>query len=293
MNPRLHTPFPAGSSSPPPGLTFPNQQQLNHYEPIARVYAAFIEELFQSEQPGSDPFFTPNTFTSLPFFIAYALSQSPLDSPMVAIATLSLLYRYKSRISQRQAKLRDPSRLFLTAYLVAAKLLSDKAYPMRTWASLGQNNYSAHELAIMEWEFCFTLNWDLNLNAELLNSFRIIVEVFLSTMGLPRLYESHSGRTPPLDQLLSSPDTPELAWSPRSNSSFWLASPVTNENWEWVEREIEETRSMVEEVNYRIFELEAEFDALLHEASPQAPEPTKVSVTKRISKLLQVRFKKN
>ncbi|KAF9445436.1 hypothetical protein P691DRAFT_650223, partial [Macrolepiota fuliginosa MF-IS2] len=143
------------------------------YEPLARVCAAFIQELFEPES-ATNRFFPRNAYLSLPFFIAYALSQSPLDSN-TTFAALSLLYRYKARISRRQTKLRDPSRLFIAAYLVAAKLLSDKTYPMRTWGTLAQNNYDVQELAKMEAEFCSALDWKLRINPDVLDSFRRII----------------------------------------------------------------------------------------------------------------------
>lgn len=176
---------------------------------------------------------------------------------------------------------------------MAAKLLSDKIYPMRTWARLAQNNYDIHELARMEREFCSALDWKLRISPDVLNSFTSIIETFLSTTraGIS------AAETPHLD-VPPSPMTPELVWSPRLDSlSSSPASLATSKNGgveAGIGGEIEESKAMMRYPDNEALEFENECEYSPYGMSPRSllnsSEPVKPSITKRISEFFQGRF---
>lgn len=165
---------------------------------------------------------------------------------------------------------------------MAAKLLSDKEYPMRIWASLAQNNYDIHELAEMEREFCSALDWDVGFNAEVLDELEIIVDVFLSIMSDT---ESHSVRTTIRSDVPSASMTSE---SPLSGASSWLSgSPrMLDDDWICIQ-ENEESRTSIADTGGVVIEPKNQYKSLLDNISlhPNTPKPTKPSIKKRFSNL--------
>lgn len=286
MLPQTSLPPPRYPVSPISIFFFPNHRRLRNLEPLARICASFIQELFD-RGADTDSFFPYDTFLPLPFLITYALSRSPLDTS-VAFGALNLLYRYKSRISLRHIKLRDPSRLFIAAYLVAAKSLSDIAFDMGTWTSLAQNNYDTHELIAMEREFCAALDWDLRVNAEVLDSFRIVTKVFLADTPS---FDSNSIRSA-LQEEHPSSKTLELGHPPHSEViPSPLNSPTLSGFDDWVDIQEEMARSRTSLTQSELVELEDKFKSLFEgiwtSPSPADCKATKPSMRRRCSEVFR------
>lgn len=262
-------------TSPSPAFVFPNHQQISTYRPLARICTAFIQQLFQ-QAPASTPFFSSEMYSPLPFLIAHILSQSPLD-PSSIFATLSLLYRYRSRCPRRHIKLRDPSRLFTIAYILTTKLLSDKSYPMRTWASLAQNNYDIHELMDMEREFCLTLDWELGLDAEVLGSLKIIFDAFLS---------------PDIEIQFRTSTTSKVSDSSSTEESSQSLHEPYDDEWVWMEEDIERSGGDVTDLDGGSSEIDHQFEYVQARSSVRHPstahrpvKPAKFAIAKRLSNI--------
>ncbi len=82
----------------------------------------------------------------------------------VAAGALLLLERIKRRHPRSRAS--SGHRLFISAFMVASKILSDHTYSNETWVSAAGNMFQLKEINQMEREFCGHLSWSLALNIE-------------------------------------------------------------------------------------------------------------------------------
>ncbi|KAF8633442.1 hypothetical protein AX17_004612 [Amanita inopinata Kibby_2008] len=135
------------------------------HEPIARLCARFITFLFTCpELPPSSHIQQPK----LPQFIAYALHRTKLHASVV-IAGLILLQRLKARFPS--AKGSSGHRLFISAYMIASKVICDDTYSNKSWAIVAQGLFSLREINQMEREMCSYLDWELTVDSETLQRF--------------------------------------------------------------------------------------------------------------------------
>ncbi|WWC70198.1 uncharacterized protein I206_104148 [Kwoniella pini CBS 10737] len=154
------------TSTPPSGkrkVTKPaasrsSQDPFYGHEETAVMSARFITSLFQcpnipaSTAPGAP---TP----TLAHFVAYALHRTRLPS-VVTFAALMLL----SRLKQRYPAARGSSghRLFISAFMIASKVICDDTYSNQSWSIVAQKMFALKEVNQMEREMCGYLEWNLN-----------------------------------------------------------------------------------------------------------------------------------
>ncbi|KAF9517605.1 hypothetical protein BS47DRAFT_1313920, partial [Hydnum rufescens UP504] len=142
---------PAGASSDP----------FYGHEYAARMAATFITHLFSC--PDSNAVTqtgAPVPSPKLAHFVAYALHRTRLSSS-VTFAALFLLQRLKSRFPAARGS--SGHRLFISAFMIASKVVCDDTYSNKSWCVVGQGMFSLREINQMEREMCGYLEWILNI----------------------------------------------------------------------------------------------------------------------------------
>ncbi|ORY33962.1 hypothetical protein BCR39DRAFT_577668 [Naematelia encephala] len=144
----------APSSRPP---TRPSDPYYGHEE-TAVLCARFITSLFQC--PNIPAATAPGAPTpTLAHFIAYALHRTRLPS-IVTFAALLLLQRLKTRFPAARGS--SGHRLFISAFMIASKVICDDTYSNQSWGIVAQKMFALKEINQMEREMCGYLEWNLN-----------------------------------------------------------------------------------------------------------------------------------
>ncbi|CAA7259427.1 unnamed protein product [Cyclocybe aegerita] len=147
-----------------------------NYETVSLVCAAYMNHLFGSARY---PYPCPRSAWQphLPSYIKTALISSQLDVSVVYHA-MTLLGQYKVALPESVAYYDDAYRLFMSAYIVAAKVSCDTPHELRFWRLVGRGKFTSEELVKMELEFCRVLKWDVQIQATAFTSFKGIVESY-------------------------------------------------------------------------------------------------------------------
>ncbi|ESK97315.1 alternative cyclin pcl12 [Moniliophthora roreri MCA 2997] len=135
------------------------------HENTARLCARFITHLFAC------PEYPPTTTQSqakLPYFIAYALHRTKLHSS-VTFACLVLLQRLKARFPTARGS--SGHRLFISAFMIASKVICDDTYSNKSWTIVAQGMFTLREINQMEREMCNYLDWELTVDNPILENF--------------------------------------------------------------------------------------------------------------------------
>lgn len=112
---------------------------------------------------------TPPTPTPpLANFIAYAVYRTRVDSPVI-FATLYLLHRLKARFPAARGS--SGHRLFISAVMIASKVICDDTYSNKSWVIVGSGMFALRDLNQMEREMLSYLEWDINIQPEALKEF--------------------------------------------------------------------------------------------------------------------------
>jgi hypothetical protein len=117
---------------------------------------------------------------TLAAFIAYALHRTRL-TPSVTFCALFLLSRLKGRFPAARGS--SGHRLFISAFMIASKVICDDTYSNKSWCVVGQGMFSLREINQMEREMCSYLEWVLNVKPEELAEFETEVKRDYSTGG--------------------------------------------------------------------------------------------------------------
>lgn len=117
----------------------------------------FIRATFQCPDvpPASNP---PTIQPTLAHFIAYALYRTRLPH-FVTLVALVYLQRLKHRYPS--AKGSSGHRLFISAFMIASKVVCDDTYSNQSWCIVGQKMFALKEMNQMEREMCGYLDWQL------------------------------------------------------------------------------------------------------------------------------------
>ena len=98
---------------------------------------------------------TPCTATRLPESVTYA--------------SLFLLQHLKARFSA--AKGSSGHRLFISAFMLASKIICDDTYSNKSWCIVAQGMFALREINRMECKMCSYLEWQLNVDEYVLQNF--------------------------------------------------------------------------------------------------------------------------
>jgi hypothetical protein len=109
---------------------------------------------------------------TLAMFIAYALHRTRLH-PSVTFAALYLLQRLKTRFVAARGS--SSHRLFISAFMIASKVICDDTYSNKSWCIVGQGMFALREINQMEREMCSYLEWQLNVDPSALKEFEAMV----------------------------------------------------------------------------------------------------------------------
>jgi hypothetical protein len=171
----LQPPPPPGHTSQVPGPSKPDP--FYGHEHIARLCARFITHLFVC--PEYPPTAT-HSQAKLPYFIAYALHRTKLHSS-VTFAALVLLQRLKARFPTARGS--SGHRLFISAFMIASKVICDDTYSNKSWGIVAQGLFNLREINQMEREMCSYLEWELTVDNSILSNFETLVKRDFCTPG--------------------------------------------------------------------------------------------------------------
>ncbi|KAI9639767.1 uncharacterized protein MKK02DRAFT_40092 [Dioszegia hungarica] len=128
------------------------------HEETSVMSARFITSLFSC--PNIPTNVAPGAPTpTLAHFIAYALHRTRLPS-IVTFAALLLLNRLKTRFPAARGS--SGHRLFISAFMIASKVICDDTYSNQSWGIVAQKMFALKEINQMEREMCGYLEWNLN-----------------------------------------------------------------------------------------------------------------------------------
>jgi hypothetical protein len=151
------------------------------HEGPAKLCARFVSHLFacpDAPPPPAPPSTTPTP--RLDHFIAYALHRTRLHAS-VTFAALYLLQRLKARFPA--AKGSSGHRLFISAFMLASKIICDDTYSNKSWCIVGQGMFALREINQMEREMCSYLEWQLNVDPTTLRDFQTRVQIDFAGPG--------------------------------------------------------------------------------------------------------------
>jgi hypothetical protein len=137
----------------------------------AKLCARFVTHLFACpEYPPTAAGQPPPTAqpVHLAAFVAYALHRTRLHQS-VTFAALYLLQRLKQRFPAARGS--SGHRLFLSAFMIASKVICDDTYSNKSWCIVGQGMFALREVNQMEREMCAYLDWELNVDPDCLREF--------------------------------------------------------------------------------------------------------------------------
>ncbi|KAH0835729.1 hypothetical protein J3R83DRAFT_9552 [Lanmaoa asiatica] len=148
------------SPTKPPSTrpTSGRQDPFYGHKQISKLCAKFITHLFAcSEYPP----------LSL-LFHSYALHRTQLHLS-VTFAALVLLQRLKARFPTAWGS--SGHRLFISAFMIASKVICDYTYSNKSWTIVTQGIFQLSEINQMEREMCQYLEWELNIDPVTLREF--------------------------------------------------------------------------------------------------------------------------
>jgi len=149
---------------PPP----PSDPYYGHSD-TAHLCQRFIQALFACPNRPPPSSASPSAPTpGLAVFVAYALHRTRLHAS-VTFTALFLLSRLKSRFPAARGS--SGHRLFISAFMIASKVVCDDTYSNKSWTVVGQGMFSLREINQMEREMCGYLEWLLNVDPKELREF--------------------------------------------------------------------------------------------------------------------------
>ncbi|CAG7854827.1 SubName: Full=Uncharacterized protein {ECO:0000313/EMBL:CCA68718.1} [Serendipita indica DSM 11827] len=184
------------------------------YEDLSKMCGRFIGALFSCPNvpmfAGASMSGTSNgSCPPLAHFIAYAIHRTRLPE-VVVFTALFLLARLKERFPAARGS--SGHRLFISAFMIASKVICDDTYSNKSWCIVGQNLYTLKEVNQMEREMCSYLEWILHVEAAELEAF---------TQRVKKEYGPECGPVPP-----AWVSSPVAATAPATSVAAPLASPV-------------------------------------------------------------------
>lgn len=135
---------------------------------IGALFSCPNVPMFASGMPGGATSCPP-----LAHFIAYAIHRTRLPE-VVVFTALFLLARLKERFPAARGS--SGHRLFISAFMIASKVICDDTYSNKSWCIVGQNLYTLKEVNQMEREMCSYLEWILHVEAAELEAFTLRVK---------------------------------------------------------------------------------------------------------------------
>jgi hypothetical protein len=141
----------------------------------------------------------------------------------VTFASLVLLQRLKARFPTARGS--SGHRLFISAFMIASKVICDDTYSNKSWSIVGQGMFQLREINQMEREMCQYLDWELNVEPSTLKEFEAMVRKDFAGPGpyptyvLQTISKLAATSTDPFPAIASNSGTsPIPSFSPRQAS---------------------------------------------------------------------------
>jgi hypothetical protein len=206
------TSFKASDASAPSSRA-PTRSSDPYYghEETSALCTRFITSLFQcSNIPTATAPGTPQP--TLTHFVAYALYRTRLPS-IVTFAALQLLQRLKTRFPAARGS--SGHRLFISAFMIASKVICDDTYSNQSWGIVAQKMFTLKEINQMERELCGFLEWNLNVQGEEAIEFEARVRAEHGPKAVSGAPSSSASSETPLDvPTANAYPTPEITPDP-------------------------------------------------------------------------------
>ncbi|KAI0669695.1 hypothetical protein C8Q78DRAFT_1041616 [Trametes maxima] len=139
------------------------------HEETAKICGKFVTHLFAlPDLPPLSTAVPPTPSPPLANFIAYALHRTRLHTS-VTFAALYLLQRLKARYPAARGS--SGHRLFISAFMIASKVICDDTYSNKSWSIVAQGMFALREINQMEREMCSYLEWQLSIDPNALKEF--------------------------------------------------------------------------------------------------------------------------
>jgi hypothetical protein len=174
---------PAAVASRPPTKSASTSSSDPYYghESIAKLCGRVVTHLFTCpDYPPPSTATPPGPSPQLAMFVAYALHRTRLHVS-VTFAALYLLQRLKQRFPAARGS--SGHRLFLSAFMIASKVICDDTYSNKSWSIVGQGMFALREVNQMEREMCAYLDWELNVDPDCLKQFEALIREGFSGPG--------------------------------------------------------------------------------------------------------------
>ncbi|KAI0767073.1 hypothetical protein C8Q74DRAFT_930210 [Fomes fomentarius] len=162
----------------------------------AKLCSRFVTHLFAC--PDLPPLSTtvpPAPSPPLADFIAHVLHRTRLQSS-ITFAALYLLQRLKARFPAARGS--SGHRLFISAFMIASKVICDETYSNKSWSIVGQGMFALREINQMEREMCSYLEWQVNLKPSALKEFEQKVRRDFKDLGPYPTYDVPSPAASPM-----------------------------------------------------------------------------------------------
>ena len=153
--------------------------------------------------------------SKLPNFIAHALYRPKLHSS-VAFAALLLLQCLRVHFPTTCGS--SGWHIFITAFMIASKVISDDKYSNKSWSIVSQGMFQLREINWMEHKFCQYLKWELNVDPDTLKELEDMVQKDFTGPGP---YPTHI--LPTISKLIASTSNP-FPTMVANNSTFPIPS---------------------------------------------------------------------
>ncbi|KAG8762830.1 hypothetical protein FRC11_007611 [Ceratobasidium sp. 423] len=131
--------------------------------PIAKLGAWFLSNAFGPDTCAKT---VVNYAPTLSEYITDVISAARTQRPIVIYA-LALL----NRLSAYGSSIFNTFGLFLTAHMIASKMLGDEHFNNASWCTIGQRMFTLKELNEMERRVCADLGWNLDIGTDELEVF--------------------------------------------------------------------------------------------------------------------------
>lgn len=153
---------------------------------FAQIAERFIMALFgcphdsMASTPDSPTSSTEARAPRLAYFVAYALYRTRLPM-LISYHALLLLKRLKTRYPVARGS--SGHRLYISAFMLASKMVCDDSYNNKSWTVVCQNLFTLREVNQMERELLGYLDLHINATAEEISEFTSELELY----GAPRM----------------------------------------------------------------------------------------------------------
>ncbi|KLO05488.1 hypothetical protein SCHPADRAFT_808302, partial [Schizopora paradoxa] len=138
------------------------------HEKAANICARFVAFTFGCPEILPPPPQQQSSSSGTPAPTPSAPNRSRLP-PSVTYTALALLHCLKMRFAHAPGS--SGHQLFLSAFMLASKVVCNDTYSNKSWAVVGQGMFALREINQMEREMCGYLEWQLNVPKEDLEAF--------------------------------------------------------------------------------------------------------------------------